>query len=195
MNRIKNLKLWQKILLAIIVIGIVGAGLGGGNKEDNKSENKETVDTKKESDANKEKDKEVSAPVYYVGDLVKVGDVEYTINSILTTKEVGSEYINTTAQETFLVINLTLKNNEDEALTVSDNYFILKKGNKEYKVSSSAGIYLEDSIIYTEVNPDSTLTGSIAFDISEDTANDPSLQLQVQTGYWGTEKEIINLYR
>lgn len=44
-----------------------------------------------------------------------------------------------------------------------------------------------------ELNPESTLSGKVVFDVSEDTINDPSTQLQVQTGVWGTQTEKIKL--
>ncbi len=176
------------IILAIIIIGVIGAFMGG-------SSNDESDDTTtKNEPKTEENNQEQETKTYHVGEVVKVGDVEYTVNSISAEKTVGDEYLNTDAQEMFLVVNITLKNLENEPLTVSDNFFKLKLGEKEYNTDSGSAIYLGDSIIYKEVNPDATLTGTILFDVTQDTIDNQDLQLQVQTGAWGTEKEVINLH-
>ena len=51
----------------------------------------------------------------------------------------------------------------------------------------------EESIFYESINPDASFTGKIAYDITQETIDSPNLQLQVQTGAFGTEKEVINL--
>ena len=38
------------------------------------------------------------------------------------------------------------------------------------------------------------LKGKIVFDVTKATIDDKNLQLQVQTGAWGTEKGLINLH-
>ncbi len=180
----KTRKILKWGIIAIVIIGVVVAFAGGSDDDDNNSStNENTV----QNESSKEE-------TYGIGDTITVGDVEYTVNSINSQKTVGNEYFNTDAQETFLVINLTLKNNGNEALSVSSSYFKLKRDEKEYETSSDGNIYLEDSIVYTSINPDASLTGNICFDVTEETINYERLQLQVQTGIFGTEKGLINLH-
>lgn len=69
------------------------------------------------------------------------------------------------------------------------------KGKTKYEADSSAGIYANDDgdFFYSELNPENSATGNVVFDISPETANDPNLQLQVQTGYWGTQKGLVKI--
>lgn len=180
MKKLKRLKKWQIILLVVVVVGVFAAMSGGSDDKDTTSDKKES--TKEE------------VKTYTVGEVVPVGDVEYTVNSISSTKTIGSDYLNNDAQEMYLVVNISIKNNGDEALNVSDSFFKLLKGKKTYETDSGSAIYLEDSIIYKDINPEATLTGSFVFDVTQETIDDQSLQLQVQTGVWGTETEVINLH-
>ena len=40
-----------------------------------------------------------------------------------------------------------------------------------------------------------TLQGRLIFDVPETIANDMKTELQVQTGVWGSEKDVISLAR
>ena len=131
---------------------------------------------------------------YKIGDLVKVGDVEYIVNSKTTAQNIGGEF-GKNANGTYLILNVTVKNNGSKSITVTDSFFTLLKGKAEYEADSTAGVYAnEDTKFFlTDLNPENTVTGNVVFDLNPETANDPNLQLQVQTGYWGTQKGIINL--
>ena len=119
--------------------------------------------------------------------------MEYTVNSIDITKQIGTQYFKSTAKDTYMIINITITNRRNNLLSVNDSYFRLQLGEKTYLSSKST--LLEDNIIIKGINPDVTFTGNIIFDITEATATNPSLQLQIQTDYLGREKETINLYK
>lgn len=188
----KKLKKWQIVLIVILALGVIGALAGGGDDEKKSSE---SAAQKTDKEDKKEEKKEPKEKTYGINDTLKVGDVEYTVNKIETTDTIGNEYLNQTAQETYLIVSITVKNNGDDALSVLDSFFKLKKGDKIYNTDSSAIMYLgDDSIFAKEINPDASLKGKIAFDVTKETIDDKSLQLQVQTGSWGTEKGLINLH-
>lgn len=127
-------------------------------------------------------------------DTVQVGDVEYVISKKTVTKTVGDQYVNNKAQDTYLIIDLSIKNLGKEQLNVTDSFFTLLNGDKEYKTDSEGAIYLgDDSIIYKDINPDVTLKGKIVFDVPEKIAKSNDNTLKVQTGIWGTETENILL--
>ena len=177
----KKLKKWQIVLIVILALGVIGALAGRGDEEKKNGEPAaEKTDNKKKEDKKKEP---------------KVGDVEYTVNGIETTDTIGDEYLNQKAQETYLIVSVTVKNNGDDALSVLDSFFKLKKGDKTYNTDSTAIMYLGDESIFAkEINPDASLKGKIVFDVTKATIDDKNLQLQVQTGAWGTEKGLINLH-
>lgn len=126
---------------------------------------------------------------------IKVGDVEYVVNSKSTAKTVGNKHFGNTANGTYLIVNVTVKNTSKKPITVDSNYFKLLNGDAEYSDDGSAGMYINENVKFflSKVNPGSSITGNVAFDVSDDVVNSSDLQLQVQTGTWGTEKGTISL--
>lgn len=185
LSKIKELALVKKILCILLVVGIIGVLASGNAKSDD--------DEKK---GNPKKEEPTEEKEYKIGEVAKVGEVDYLINGVEVTKKVGSEYVNKTAQDTYLIIDISVTNNEKESLTVSSNFFKLLNGENEYSSDSVGAIYLEDnSIIFKELNPGVTLQGKLIFDVPESVAIANETKLQVQTGIWGTEKDLISLAR
>ena len=191
-------KWWFWLIVVIVIAGAVG----GGNKDKTKKADTEKtakVETK-ESKAEKSSPKKSEKQVFRIGQDVTVGKVVYRVDSKEVADTVGNEYLNSTAKGKFLVLNVTVTNNGDKAITVTDDFFKLYKGKTEFKADTTATMYANqatngDSAAFflQELNPESTLSGKVVFDVSEDTINDPSTQLQVQTGVWGTQTEKIKL--
>lgn len=154
------------------------------NTEDKQVVESKTVVEKKSS--------EQSLPK--IGQLVKVGDVEYIVNSRSVSQNVGGDF-GKTANGSFLILNVTVKNTGKKSITVTDDFFKLLKGDVEYGTDTTAGLYAneEANFFLSELNPENSITGNVVFDLSAETANAPGLVLQVQTGVWGTEKGKISL--
>ena len=130
----------------------------------------------------------------------RVGDATFTVNNVSTTKEVGSQYLNSQAQGTYLVVNVTYENNGNEATTVDTSFFKLKYGEKTYDSDGTASLYANSQddgstvFLLEQVNPDMSVTGDIIFDVTDEVANATGLQLQVQTGFFGTETGLITIH-
>lgn len=90
---------------------------------------------------------------------------------------------------------ITVKNNGKESLSVSDEFFKIYKGDTEYKSDSEASLYANDNtgFLLEEINPGNSSTSTVAIDVPQNIANAKGLQLQVQTGVWGTQKARINI--
>lgn len=183
--------------IALIVLGIIiGVATGGddtnnSSSSDNKSEQS---DNNKDSSKNEEKS-------YKMGETVKVGDMEYTITKKDTADQVGPSVLPTNANEKFVVLEVTLKNNGNEAVTVDSSFFKLKRGEKTYEADAEGSMSanqgedgnIDNSFFLQSLNPDSEMSGKVVFDVAENVANAGDLQVQVQTGVFGTETETINL--
>lgn len=184
-------RVWFIVLAAIVVIGVF-ANMGG-DSDSKDATAKSTATSEATTDSSTKASSEET--VYSVGQTFTVGDVEYTVNSVSTTQTVGDEFLNETAQGTYLLLNVTIKNNGDDALSVSNDYFTLYKGKTKYTSDSTASLYASDDsgFFLEKVNPGNALTSNVAFDIPQDVVSDPDLQLQVQTGYWGTQTALVNI--
>lgn len=194
-------KKWWVWLIAIIII--IGFATGGGDEEkvaDKKSE-PASGQVKEDNKEAKSKDKKKEAKTFAVGDTVEVGKMTYVINSMEAADQVGPSILPETASGKYIVIDATLKNNGDEAVTVDSNFFKLKRGEKTYEADSGASMSanqgedgnIDNSFFLQQLNPDSEITGKVVFDVAPEVADADDLQLQVQTGVFGTETETINL--
>ncbi|AKO92536.1 DUF4352 domain-containing protein [Priestia filamentosa] len=179
--------------IVLIVIIIVIAVATGGNDSSNKANTSNS--TKQETN---KKDAKNS---YGVGDAVEVGDMVYTVNSKEVTSQVGPSVLPTEAKGKFLVVELNVKNNGNKAVTVDSSFFKLKHGDKVFEADSAASMSanqgedgnIKNSFFLEQLNPDLEMGGKVVFDLSESTVNASDLQLQVQTGAFGTQTEVINL--
>ena len=198
--------LFKKWWFWLIIVIVIAGAVGGGNKDKTKKADAEktakveTKESKTESKTEKSAPKKSEKQVFGIGQDVTVGKVVYRVDGKEVADTVGNEYVNSTAKDKFLVLNVTVTNNGDKAITVTDDFFKLYKGKTEFKADTTATMYANqatngDSAAFflQELNPESTLSGKVVFDVSEDTINDPSTQLQVQTGVWGTQTEKIKL--
>ena len=194
-------KVWFWVLAVIVVAGIGGMG---GEEEGSEPEAKPVAsnETKATEDKKEEPKAEVEAKTYGVGDVVTVGDMEYTVNGLETSKSVGPSIMPTDAKGTFLIVDVTVKNNGNEAVMVDSSFFKLTEGEKTFEADAVGSMsanqgedgQITNSFFLEEMNPDIEMQGKIAFDISEEQANSQTTQLQVSTGFWGTETELINLH-
>ncbi|NUJ19328.1 DUF4352 domain-containing protein [Bacillus glycinifermentans] len=203
-------KKWWFWLIIVIIIG--AAASNGGNSEQASSTNKEkstenkTTETKQDAkkeekkvEKKEEPKKEESNPK--IGDDVKVGDMNYKITGKKTADQVGPSALPQKASDKYLVIDITLKNNGNEKVTVDASFFKLKRGEKTYEADSAASMSanqsedgnIDNSFFLQNLNPDSKISGKVVFDVAPEVANAKDLQLQVQTGAWGTETGIIDL--
>ena len=189
--------------IALVVVLVIGAFSGGDDEgASDVADDAGTADVVEDVDASEPKDENEPGEVeeepvektYSVGDLVNVGTVSYLVNGIDTATNIGGEY-GQNSKGTYLLVNVTVTNNGDEALTVDNSLFKLLNDGKEYDSDSAAGIYANDdsSFFLESVNPELSLTGNVVFDVSDTVIDSSTKQLKVATGFWGTETEVINL--
>lgn len=201
-------KWWFILLVVLIAYGAVTKG-GGSITSNNSTSNstatqttssteQATNDKKGETAVSEEsmstEKKSVAQAMPKIGEVTKVGDVEYIVNSKSVSQNVGGEY-GKTANGSYLILNVTVKNSGKKSITVTNDFFKLLKGDTEYETDSLAGMYAneEGKFFLSELNPENSITGNVVFDLNAETANASGLVLQVQTGVWGTQKGKINL--
>lgn len=181
-------KWWFWVIAVFIVAGAIASNGGNDDSKDSKS----TAASSTKAESKKE---------YKIGDTVKVGDMQYKVEKTSTTKKVGPTDLQDTANGIFFVIDLKIKNNGNESVTVDSSFFNLKLGSKTYKADADASMdanqkedgSIDNSFFLQDLNPGSEMSGKVVFDIPEDVANSSDLKVQVQTGAFGTETENISL--
>ncbi|MFP7478024.1 DUF4352 domain-containing protein [Terribacillus saccharophilus] len=182
------------IIGIIVVIGIIiGVASGGGDDTSSTSGS--------DSSNNSEKKASNEEETFSLGDTAEVGAVTYTVDNFETTQSVGPSVLPTETDQQFIVLDVTFKNNGNEAVTFDSSYLKLKNGDKTYEASSEASMSanqsedgsIDNSFFLQEVNPDSEISGKVVFEVAPEVAEADGLQLQVQEGIFGTKTGLYNL--
>lgn len=127
---------------------------------------------------------EDAATLYNIGDTVNIDDWEITINSVEVTDKVPNKtygtvetYFSPEEGNKYVVFNVTIKNLSTDSSTflpiaAFGDYVKVKIEYQEYEFSSTNLIGHSDELHQTGLNPLSTKTGILAFDIAEEVVND-----------------------
>ncbi|MEW9501754.1 DUF4352 domain-containing protein [Jeotgalibacillus marinus] len=177
-------KKWWVWLLAVIIIATVASG---GDDEDKAGGEEPAEDV---AGDNKE---ESGDDTIGIGTPLDVKGVVFTINEVTTSSNIGGDF-GQDAKGEFLIIDVTVENDKDEAITVDSSFFKLQVDGVEYDADGTAAIYANENAQFflESVNPGLSLTGKVPFDAPEG-LDISSAQIQVQTGFFGTETGLINL--
>ncbi len=133
----QGMKIWQIILILVIVIGIIGAVAGGGDEQPAVKENggqKESSTIEKKSE---KREFSQSETVTFKGVDFTVTNVEKTIGSEFDTAKDGHEYV---------IVTIKIENKSDAK--ISYNAF-------DWKMENSNGQELDET--FTTVNSDTAL--------------------------------------
>ncbi len=115
-------------ILAVILIVIIGSALNGGSDSNRASDNGGEKVTKSSTSASSSKE-EKSDTFYKISDTVKVGDAEYTLNSVELTDERNQFEENQPAQ--VVKITYTVKNDGDSDIPVGMDVEVYGSDNKK----------------------------------------------------------------
>lgn len=176
---------WWIWVLTILLIGSVMSAVSGCSSSDSSSSSKSSKTEK----------------TYKIGDTVQVGKMTYVVSKKDVADQVGPSILPTKATGKFIVIEVSVKNGDTKAVTVDSNFFKLLHAGKTYEANTTASMSanqgengtIQNSFFLQQVNPDSEVKGFVVFDVAPDIATATDLQLQVQTGAFGTETAKINL--
>ena len=147
------------------------AGPEDGDAEDGaaaEADDAAADDAEQEGEAPPEKD---AADGFGIGDVAQDGKFEFVVTEVETgVEQVGSEYLNETAQGQFVLVHLEVTNVGDKAQTLFDSsQHLIDTDGREHSADSSAGIYIENNkVLLNEINPGNTLSGVLVFDIPAD---------------------------
>lgn len=170
---------------------------GNANNEENETNNE---DVNNEGNGNNE-DVAVDedgdeAPVSGLGNVVQVGDVEYTIHSVDTTQEVGDEFMSESTNDIFVIVSVTAENVGTDSVTLNSSDLKLILDENTYDADSMASMYSNDDdmgLFLESINPGSSIDANVAFDVNPDVAEDNDLMVQVQQGLLFAETALVRL--
>lgn len=201
---------WIVIIFGLLILlGACGAMLGGGDDATNttpeeavEEENTEAAATSKETESGEQETSEEVVEEEEADDIVglatplNVGDVEFTVNNWEQATSVGTDFMIEEANDTYIVMDVTVANNSNEAITVDSSYFKVVNGENTYEPDTMASSTANADglgLFFEQINPGSSRNAFVVFDVTQDVVDSEDKQVQVQSGMFGTETGIINL--
>ena len=134
-----------------------------------------------------------------VGETLTVDGVDFTVNEWYQQNTVG-EVFSSTANDTYLILDVTVTNNQDEALSMMNSFFNILIGESTYEPDGPASTTANQAIspdnlglLGEELNPGSSRDALIVYDVIQEVIDNSEKQLQVQSGIFGTQTGLINL--
>ena len=177
-------KRWWVWAVAIIIIIIIAASHSGGNSSTNSSSNPSTTNSSVASS------RDVQAKI---GQTATVDKFAVTVNSVKYVPKIddGGTGIVTQNGGVWLIVNVSIKNNDTTSRTLDSSMFTLLKGDAKYSASTTADIYINNNndFFLSQVNPGLSATGNIAFNVP----SQGHYELQVSSGMLGTSHITVNL--
>lgn len=170
----RNWFMQHKILTffgAIIIIAILSSMLGGG---DNKDSEKSAV-----SDGSKAKENAKEEEIYKIGDVINAKKLEVSITKVEEFDQIGDPtFLGKVAPEgaTLVAIQYTMKNISEEPVgmfSYPSIKLVDEKGTKYSTDIDASSSYatetkVDNSKVLSDLNPDITVTGVDAFEVSKE---------------------------
>lgn len=129
------------------------------------------------------------------GMAIPVGKFMYTINGVKFAKRLGNSVVNETADGIFLLVDMTILNNDSETRMLDDSLFKIKDAaGTEYEPASRAATTLEMSggkaIMFKQCQPKIPTKGVLVFEVP---AQGQPYFLELSGGYWSGQHVQVAL--
>lgn len=162
-QRDKYLKPALIIVVVVFVLGFMMLAAGGeGNQQAANTENEQ-----------EEKQEEEEKQIASLNEAVRDGKFKFTVKGIdCGKKTVGSGFSQEEAQGQYCLLSLDVENVGDESQFLSaSNLYLYDEQDREFSADSMATSAVNNdntSFFLNEINPGNTISGKVAFDVSQD---------------------------
>ncbi|HDR3890927.1 TPA: DUF4352 domain-containing protein [Bacillus cereus] len=188
-------KWWFWLIVVIVVIG--AAGNSDKDKEEAKTTSTESKQEAKQETKKDEPKKEEPKKEEPKKELSKEGEsskVKIAVGSVESVDSVGGEYLKEKAQGVFKIVEITITNNQKDAITVDANSFkLVDNKDREFTYSIQAqtafdvGNGSSSDFFLKQLNPGLSQTGKVIFDVPADAQG---LVLKARGGMMGKEIKL-----
>ncbi|WP_242227211.1 DUF4352 domain-containing protein [Bacillus cereus group sp. BfR-BA-01315] len=185
-------------VIALVVIIFIAAIIDGSNdpKEKASTEPKQEAkkDTEKKEPEVKKEEPKKEEPKKELSKEGESSKVKIAVGSVETLESVGNEITNEKAQGIFKVVEISITNNQKDAITVDANSFkLVDNQDREFKYSTQAQTTYDIAnggkldFFLKQLNPGLTQTGKVIYDVPKDAQG---LVLKARGGMMGKEIKL-----
>lgn len=170
----------KKILIGIgiifVVLIVIGMASGGSKSTPTKVSENSTNNTQAEQPKE-----------YKTGDVVKLGERQFTVNSVKRQKSIG--YSTAKTGKEYAIVNVTIQNQGKDEVSFNTFDFKIQDVNGAQTSADASSYSLEDSLNSGTLAPNGKITGSLAFEIPEGT----NAKLIFQPSFWSNDRVVVAL--
>lgn len=192
-------KWWVWVLAIIVIANIASGGEEETSTTDTASDTKATKTTakpeEKKAEAKKEEPKKEAPKQHQVGDVVKVGKLEYTVKGVEETQKISNVLGDKTTSGKFVIVEMAIKNLDKKERMADSNMFKIKADGAEYGADAELDMYVNDGGIgffLETMNPNISKTGKVVFELPAE-AKEYNIEVSSGAGWSGGEYEQIKL--
>lgn len=187
---------WFGIALVLFLVVSVMVFMGEDDNIPSSTQSTSVASTEQPAEQEEEKEEETEES-FGIGDTIQAGDLSVKVNNVSRASVIETPF----SQEVpstgnYLLVDVTVRNDGNEAAMVDSSNFKLVKGETTYNSDGTATLYANDdmgSFLVNSLNPEAALSGTVVFDISENSAGDPDLQLEISSNIFFGEKVYVDL--
>lgn len=187
-------KWWVWVIAIIVIVNIASGGDEEESTTETKSDTKATETTAKPEEK-KEEPKKEAPKQHQVGDVVKVGKLEYTVKNVEETQKISNVLGDKTTEGKFVIVEMAIKNLDKKERMADSNMFKVKADGAEYGADSELDMYVNEGGIgffLESINPNISKTGKVVFELPAE-AKAYNIEVSSGAGWAGGEYEQIKL--
>ncbi|MCK2018836.1 DUF4352 domain-containing protein [Peribacillus frigoritolerans] len=187
-------KWWVWVIAIIVIVNIASGGDEEESTTETKSETKATETTAKPEEKKAEPKKEAPKQ-HQVGDVVKVGKLEYTVKGVEETQKISNVLGDKTTEGKFVIVEMAIKNLDKKERMADSNMFKVKADGAEYGADAELDMYVNEGGIgffLESINPNISKTGKVVFELPAE-AKAYNIEVSSGAGWSGGEYEQIKL--
>jgi len=148
-------------------------------KTDKPAAEKEVVDEEVKKDDGKT----------YLNEEATLNDVTYTVDSVETSNTVAGY---TSQSGTYLIVTLTVRNDSNESVSLSNGDFKVLIDGAEYEDDPTTTAYHDGGFLLEDLNPKMSKTASVVYEVPSNASETPKT-LQIQPNMFKDDKLVIQL--
>ena len=155
----QGMKLWQIILIAIVVIGIIGAVAGGGSDEPTSKDaggKNESTSTEKKDEKKEEKTE------FSQGETVTYKGVEFTVTNV--EKTAGSEFDKAKDGYEYVIVSVKIENKSEEKISYNSFDWKMENSNGQETDTTFTPVNNDTALNSGDLNAGGVVEGSLAFE-------------------------------
>ncbi|WP_336865281.1 DUF4352 domain-containing protein [Peribacillus frigoritolerans] len=191
-------KWWVWVIAIIVIVNIASGGDEEESTTETKADTKATETTAKPEEKKEEpkaEPKKEAPKQHQVGDVVKVGKLEYTVKGVEETQKISNVLGDKTTSGKFVIVEMAIKNLDKKERMADSNMFKIKADGAEYGADAELDMYVNEGGIgffLETMNPNISKTGKVVFELPAE-AKAYNIEVSSGAGWSGGEYEQIKL--